>query len=164
MKTIKINLGDIENIRAIKILSTAIYKDIYSDYMPFEHINFYIEEYQSVGAIEKQLAKGSEYYLFEMDEEFVAYLGIEYEEQILKLSKLYVLPKYRKAGIGKEAMEIVFRTAKEKQLKTIQLIVNRNNSNAISYYKKWGFKIIEQVVHTYPDGHSEEDYLMELIR
>lgn len=164
MKIVKIKPGDTSNIRAINILSNAIYKDIYADYMPISHINFYIEEYQSVGAIEKQLEHGSEYYLIQMDQEFVAYLGIEYEESILKLSKLYVLPEYRKAGIGKEAMELVFDAAKNRNLQTIQLIVNRNNNKAIKYYQKWGFNIIDELEHTYPNGHTEKDYLMEIKR
>jgi len=159
---IKIKPEDIDNIKAIKTLSNAIYKNVYSDYMPMDHINFYIEEYLSAGAIEEQLKNGSDYYLFKVDKQFVAYLGMDYEENTVKLSKLYVLPEFRKVGIGQEAMEIVFESAKKRELNTVQLIVNRNNIHAIQYYKKWGFQIIQELEHTYPNGHTEKDYLMEL--
>ncbi len=93
----------------------------------------------------------------------MGYLGIQKLEGILILSKLYILESFRGRKIGKTALEFVYRFAKEKRIKKIELIVNRKNKNTIDIYKKNGFKIIESIVNSFPNGHCEEDYKMEKI-
>jgi len=145
-------------------LASEIFYELYIPIMPQEHISYYIDQFQSITAIKEQLNKDWEYYLLEVDGAFVGYLGLEFGSNSTTISKLYIKSSYRKSGAGKSAMEIVFSRSKNKRKSKIQLIVNRNNANAIGFYKKWGLDIVKQLVHTYPNGHSEEDYLMELNR
>ena len=74
------------------------------------------------------------------------------------LSKLYISRDYRHRGIGTVAFE------KIKELsggKNIRLTVNKQNSNSIAAYEKWGFKTIDSVVTDIGSGFVMDDYIME---
>ena len=58
--------------------------------------------------------------------------------RILKISRLYVLPKYQKMGIGKKLLEQSILHFKH--IYTIALEVEALNTNAIEFYKLQGFK------------------------
>ena len=73
------------------------------------------------------------------------------------------MESFRGRKIGKTALEFVYRFATENRIKKIELIVNRKNQNTIDIYQKNGFRIMESIVNSFPNGHSEEDYKMEKI-
>lgn len=56
------------------------------------------------------------------------------------LHSMWVAPTYRGQGIGEELIEAVFQWAKSKGFKQVILDVVENNQNAISLYKRMGFK------------------------
>ncbi len=58
------------------------------------------------------------------------------------ISNLAVYPKYRKHGIGSNLIEIIEKEAIALGSKKILLDVEKDNYNAIRFYKKKGFKII----------------------
>ena len=64
-----------------------------------------------------------------------------------ELMGLYLLPEYFFQGIGTQAMEIVFKTARNLEMKDLTLWVLENNHNAKRFYEKSGFA---------PDGCSRE--------
>ena len=44
---------------------------------------------------------------------------------------------------------------------SIQLTVNKNNTNTIKAYEKWGFKTIDSAVTDIGSGFVMDDYIME---
>lgn len=60
-------------------------------------------------------------------------------QKIAELDNMFILPKYRKKGIGTDLCGKFFKWAKEKGIKRASVIVSEQNSKAINYYKKCGF-------------------------
>jgi ribosomal protein S18 acetylase RimI-like enzyme len=61
------------------------------------------------------------------------------------ISVLCVNKKYQRKGIGKNLINNVKQIAKEKKCTRIILDVSTNNTNAITFYKKLGFKIYDEI-------------------
>ena len=60
--------------------------------------------------------------------------------QFYHLNKIYVLPEQQGKNIGKQILEYVIISAKEKGAASLQLNVNRNNK-ALKFYQKQGFTL-----------------------
>ena len=92
----------------------------------------------------------------------MGYLGIKAKEEVLDLSKLYLLTESRGMGIGAKAMQLVMERAEALSCSQLHVVVNRMNSAAIRFYENYGLKITKPLVHHFDNGHTEKDYLMEM--
>jgi ribosomal protein S18 acetylase RimI-like enzyme len=72
----------------------------------------------------------------------VAVTSCERWNKTLKIWEFAVDKTYRKQGIGKQLMEIVFEHAKENQMRSVFLETETNNVGAIRFYEKMGFEIV----------------------
>ncbi|VWL84919.1 GNAT family N-acetyltransferase [Oceanivirga miroungae] len=66
--------------------------------------------------------------------------------------------KYRHLGFATKLINFVLEDFKNKNIKSIELTVSKDNENAIKLYKKFGFKIFETLDNEYFD--NENRYLM----
>ena len=64
-------------------------------------------------------------------------------------------------GYGKKAFIKIIEIAKQHNKNSIQLTVNKYNSNTIKAYEKWGFKTINSVVTDIGEDFVMDDYIME---
>lgn len=78
------------------------------------------------------------------------------------LSKLYIKKNFRGNGYSKILLNRVINFAKENDLGSIYLTVNKHNSNTISIYKHLRFKIIDSVETDIGNSFIMDDYIMEL--
>jgi ribosomal protein S18 acetylase RimI-like enzyme len=62
------------------------------------------------------------------------------------ISNLAVFEKYRRKGIALKLLNRVEEVAAEKGLNKLSLIVEIDNSHAISLYEKFGFRIVKKVI------------------
>lgn len=148
--------------KIIENLAKEIFHEVYDPIIPAEHTDYFLTEFQTKDAIEKQIKnEGFSYFLLTFDDECVGYIGIQELKTELILSKLYIRKSFRGLKIGKTALEYVQKFATDRAMQKIQLIVNRLNKNTINIYLKNGFEIVESVVNSFPSGHSIEDYKME---
>ncbi len=148
----------------IENLATEILHEVYDPIIPAEHTKYFLTEFQSVNAIGNQIENENfSYFLLNFDTKNVGYLGIQKLNEKLILSKLYILESFRGLKIGKTALEYVNGFATDNGFEKIELIVNQQNKNTINIYQKNGFKIVESIVNSFPNGHSVEDYKMEKI-
>ncbi|WP_303316513.1 GNAT family N-acetyltransferase [Flavivirga abyssicola] len=155
---------DRSDYRIIKKLAAEILHEVYDPIIPAEHTDYFLTEFQSENAIANQIENEHfSYFLLKFDSKNVGYLGIQKLNEKLILSKLYILESFRGLKIGKTALEYVNRFATDKGIEKIELIVNQQNQNTIDIYLKNGFKIVESIVNSFPNGHSVEDYKMEKI-
>lgn len=72
----------------------------------------------------------------------IAGFGVVLYNPIFKratISDLFVSPKYRNSGIGNELYEIIINDAKEKNIDSIQIITEYNNSSIIGFFENKGF-------------------------
>lgn len=61
-------------------------------------------------------------------------------EEAFHVAYIAVLPEKRGCGIGRELLRRAEETAKQLGIVNVELIVSEDNLNALSFYKKLGFK------------------------
>lgn len=148
--------------KLIEKLAVEILHEVYDPIIPSEHTDYFLAKFQTESAIRSQIENEKfNYYLLSFNSENVGYLGVQKQDKKLILSKLYILKPFRGLKIGKAALEFVNEFARENSIEKIELTVNQENQNTIDIYLKNGFKIIESLVNSFPNGHSVKDYKME---
>lgn len=80
---------------------------------------------------------------------FIAFYCNDFKNRISFLSMIAVLPEYSGNGYGHILMNEFIRISKEKGMSVLKLEVNKNNVNAISFYKKLGFKINDEMDNSF---------------
>jgi len=85
-----------------------------------------------------------------------------FDENIANIVTIDVDPLVRNRGIGSNLVFAIKNILKGRQVKRITLQVSINNSVAIGFYMKHGFRITKQLPNYYPntDGYQME-YEME---
>lgn len=143
-------------------LAKEIWEEYYPDIITREQITYMLDTFQSPGTIENQIQDGMKYYLAVSDEEEIGYLAYTEEtDNSLFLSKIYIKKDFRNRGKGREMFGFILGQARERELKTIRLTVNKNNTASIEKYLKMGFAITDSVVKDIGGGFCMDDYVME---
>lgn len=83
----------------------------------------------------------SEYLRIESDGETAGFLRLSEEEGKTELDSFYILPAFRRRGIGSEAL----RRVCEETETPIFLYVFAENDGAIRFYERFGFRFRERV-------------------
>ena len=157
-------LQTVENIEIPNLAELA--NNIWHEYWPCilsnEQIDYMVDKFQSKEAILNQLIHEKySYYFVIIDEQICGYVGLALKDKYLFLSKLYLLKDFRHKGIGNLVIQEIKQIAQKEKFKSIQLTVNKYNTNTIEAYKKYGFKVIDQVVTDIGNGFVMDDYIME---
>jgi ribosomal protein S18 acetylase RimI-like enzyme len=79
-----------------------------------------------------------------------------------KIHKIYILPKFQGSGCGKAMIKEIEKIARFNNSGILSLNVNRSN-RAITFYKNFGFKIINEENIDIGNGFFMEDYVMEKV-
>ncbi|MFF2089360.1 GNAT family N-acetyltransferase [Paenibacillus sp. NPDC058174] len=149
-------------INTVAQLASEIWNDYYISLISREQIEYMVEKYQSVHAINDQIEEeGYEYYLLQLNGQNVGYLGVKPEADKLFLSKFYILKAYRGKGYASVAMAYLLQICNAHKLSSIWLTVNRFNDAAIAVYEKKGFKKVQTQVADIGNGYVMDDYIME---
>ncbi len=147
----------------IENLVRQILHKFYDSVIPKEHTIYFINKYQTAKAIERQVNKGSSYYILKYKGLNVGYLGLNKESDFLLLDKLYLLEDYRGKKIGKKAVEFTDSFAKKTNFSKIKLIVHKENLATIEFYKRMGYKLLEIIPNHFETGQIIENYEMEKV-
>jgi GNAT superfamily N-acetyltransferase len=78
----------------------------------------------------------------------------------MKLDKLYVHHDRQRQGYGGMLLARALESARKNGCGTMALAVNKRNRNAISAYRKHGFRIESSIVKDIGGGFVMDDYLM----
>ncbi len=124
-------------------------------------VDYMVEKFQSKRAISEQIAGGYSYYLLEADGDYFGYTGVCQKEDELFLSKLYIRASQRGKGYGRKVVEFLEGLARDKGLAKITLTVNRNNTDTIKAYEKFGFDNLGDFVQDIGNGFAMDDFKME---
>jgi len=157
-----------EGIQTVVSLAQVIWNEHYTPIIGSEQVDYMLASFHSKQAIHEQIhLEGYQYYLIYADvntvSEAVGYIGFKIETNTLFLSKLYVLSSQRGSGIGKQAMEFIKKLASEHEAQSIQLTVNKDNSDSIAAYYKFGFNKIEEICVDIGEGYVMDDFRMEML-
>jgi len=159
---IEINIANtVSNYKLIEQLANVIWREHYIPITGEGQVEHMLEKYQSETAISSQIKDGFQYFIIYYDETPTGYLSIKKENESLFLSKIYVLKEYRGKKIGKTAMLFVEDKAKDMNCTKVVLTVNKNNTNSILAYEKFGFRNLGSVVKDIGKGFVMDDYKME---
>lgn len=148
------------HFKIIEMLADSIWKTHYPGIISVAQIDYMLAKFNSVDAIISQIAEGVDFYIMTFESVPVGYMAIKMESDYLFLSKLYVLKDYRGKGIGKLAIQFIINEATTSQLNSIQLKVNKYNTNSILAYEKLGFKKGNPIITEIGQGFIMDDYEM----
>lgn len=151
-------LADIERISA---MAYRIFPVDYGAYVRSEHIQYFLDEYQSIKAIQRQIDAGDLYFFVFCEKEVVGYMGISLKKDELELDKLYLDFNKRGLGIGGYIMSWLDSYAQKKKVKAINLCVLENNVRAINFYKMHGYERIDTFIRHFYTGYSEVNAIMQ---
>ena len=113
--------------------------------------------------------KSSQFYLAILNAKTIGYLKINFDEaqtelqdpQALELERIYVLKEFQGRKIGQKLYEKTLEIAKQAKLKYVWLGVWEENSGAIKFYKKNGFKPFDTHIFMLGDD-PQTDIMMKI--
>lgn len=151
----------ISDLQTIEHMARLIVPEVYGAYVPLYHCQYFIEQFQLVSALEKQMQQGYTYFLLHSDGINYGYFAYVVQVDRVRLSKLYLLKEARGKGLGQLAMDQTIKFTLDMGLQHIDLMVNRQNNSAIAFYQKNGFIIAESIETDFGNGTLVHDYRME---
>ena len=103
-----VSASNIEDYVAIYQLAEQIIPGFYADHIDAAHLQFFVQRFHAPAEIEKQVAEGNLYFLFKIGGLNVGYMALYPRSEYLHISKLYLLDKYRSAGLGKMILKYIY--------------------------------------------------------
>jgi ribosomal protein S18 acetylase RimI-like enzyme len=143
-----------DQIVQVVSLAREIWHEHYTPIIGQKQVDYMLEKFQSLGAINAQLRDGYEYYLATHNSQNAGYAAIipNANDATLMLSKLYVRNSVRGCGLGKSILQFVEELCRKRGFKTVWLTVNKNNANSIAWYLRMGFRNAGSVVQDVGGG------------
>ncbi|MBP9793820.1 MAG: GNAT family N-acetyltransferase [Flavobacterium sp.] len=152
-----------QQLSIVQELAYKIWPDAYAEILSEVQLDYMLENFYSIAALETQLEKGHVFLLAEENNSFFGFASYEIncnETAKTKLHKIYVLPSTQGTGLGKLFLETVENYARKAQNTHLFLNVNKYNK-AQNFYEKQNFKIILEEVIPIGNGFIMDDYVME---
>ena len=148
----------------------ALADEIWHEYWPAligeAQTDYMVERFQSLAAIEQDMAGHAYEYWFlqaEDDGRIVGYTGghVEVQTNRFFISKIYLLAEERGRGFAKETVRFYEGLCRERNLEAMYLTVNKGNELGIRAYLGTGFRTIDAVETDIGNGFIMDDYIME---
>lgn len=149
----------IEQIQAVAALARETWMQHYVPIIGQAQVEYMLDKYQSADAIARQIeTEGFEYYLFP-GAGYFALVPDEANQSVL-LSKIYVRAGLRGTGLGRTMVEFAENRGRELGCRELWLTVNRNNTGAIAFYERMGFRKTYPLVTEIGNGFVMDDWRM----
>lgn len=148
----------------------ALADEIWHEYWPAligeAQTDYMVENFQSLEAIERDMAEHAYEYWFLQDEEdgrIVGYTGghVEPETNRFFISKIYLRAPERGRGFASQTVRFYENLCRERGLSAMYLTVNKHNDLGIRAYLGKGFQTIDAVETDIGNGFIMDDYIME---
>ncbi|HLF19654.1 MAG TPA: GNAT family N-acetyltransferase [Bacteroidota bacterium] len=148
---IKIRVWQKEDFFEIRHIIWNTWMASYGSFIPEEDLRTFFEEYYSADALEKQFDNPAIVcFLAEIDGQIVGYERMFFNEEEKReyVASLYILPENQNVGLGKQLMKMAADEAKRRKLDKVWLGVMVQNQQAVDWYGKLGFHIVEEAPFT----------------
>ena len=119
-------------------MAFPLFREVYRD-TPSDIVEAFLQKTQTPESIAEQIRSGTVYLFVHYKDEVAGYLAYEFDDEGLRLSKLYLLPAFRGKGIGGYLLGYVEERARENGSGMIHLEVNEVNPHAREFYRLHGF-------------------------
>ena len=137
----KIEITDWAKIQKI---AYETWPNSFGQVIPEEQINYMLQLIYNEESLKEQiLEKGHNFILAEKDNQSLGFTSYEINynsEPQLMIHKLYILPEAQGLGIGSKFINLLSEIAKLNHYKQLRLKVYFENTKAIGFYEKYGFK------------------------
>ncbi len=159
----KATTSDIDVIRHIAHTTWPVsYKGIITE----EQISYMLEKMYSEAVLKDQIEHLRHQFVLAYNDEiavgFASYSPKPGDEtNTCRLNKLYLLPDQQGKGTGKKLLGHIIEEIKTRNIKALELNVNKYNS-AFHFYTKNGFVITGEEVLDIGNGFVMDDYVMTL--
>lgn len=151
-----------EQLFCIERLATAIWNEHYTPIIGKAQVDYMLEKFQSIAAMNRQIAnEGYAYYSIMRNSELIGYFAVKPEQDALFLSKLYLDKSARGKGYSRQAQQFIEQLARRSGLNKLRLTVNKYNTGSIKAYTALGFETIQEAVFDIGAGYVMDDYVME---
>ena len=145
----------------MEAIGRQVVPTFYVPYLGADTSEYMMESGHTVAALTEQAQEGYRHYLLEKDGQAVGYFALHEEGALtLVLTHLYLLPQHRGQGLGSAAMSFVWRETAAWPANAVELLVLRANVAAVSFYRKHGFVVVEELTTRLANGAELEDYSM----
>ncbi len=148
------------SISLIKSLATEIWREHYTSLEGVDKVEYMLQLMYSPNIIAKDMAGGLEYFIINIDDTAIGYLGVRNESAKLFLSRIYIKNAYRGQKIGHKAIDFICHLATTRQQQSIYLTVAKKNTSSIAFYEACGFTKAEAVCNDIGGGYAMDDYIM----
>ncbi|MCJ2513020.1 MAG: GNAT family N-acetyltransferase [Candidatus Thermoplasmatota archaeon] len=102
------------------------------------------------------------FWVCEIHHKIVGFLvGIKLSHEIAKILMLSVSNTYQNQGIGSKLLLSFLREITLQNIKKVELEVSTKNYNAIKFYKKYGFEIVD-IIKTFYEN-KDDAFIMKLV-
>ena len=135
-----------------------------------ENMNKYASDAYSFEQIESEINNmNSQFYLANLNNQTIGYLKINFgdaqtelqDKHAMEIERIYVLKEFQGKKIGQSLYEKALETAKQAKLNYIWLGVWEENSGAIKFYHKNGFKAFSEHIFILGDD-IQTDIMMKI--
>ena len=149
-------------------MAAVIWNEYWPPIIGQAQVDYMVENFQSLAAIERDVAEHAYEYWFIMAEEngerrTVGYTGghVEPETNRFFISKIYLLAAERGHGFASKTIRFYEQLCEERGLDAMYLTVNKYNELAIRAYLGKGFQTIDSVETDIGSGFIMDDYIMK---
>ena len=161
----KLRKATLHEISVIQAIGIECYRATYPPILGDQQVEYMLNKFYTLSSLAEQMSQGHEFLIVSdshKDVGFASYNLPDPASETYHLQKLYVLPEAQGTGIGRFLIQSVMDICRQSGGKTLSLNVNRYNE-ALSFYKKLGFTIIETVDIDIGNGYFMNDYVMEVV-
>ena len=148
---------------AVASLAEIIWNEHFPGIITQEQVNYMVNKFQSLPAITKAISEeGYQYFLLVLGDTPIGYMGLQpQEDDVMLLSKLYLMKPFRGQRRSVVLFEQAERTAREMGKKRLRLFVNKRNYVPLRVYLRMGYRIVEEKKTDIGEGFICDDFMME---
>lgn len=158
----EIRILKLNELETVKDLAYQIWPLTYGEIISQEQMNYMLNWMYSLETLEANFKNNHTYFCISRQGIDVGFLDVELdypEVRNMKVHKLYVLHEQHGKGLGYSLMMKAREFGEQNNMKTISLQVNRNNP-ALEFYKRFGFKIVDEQDFEIGNGFFMNDFVM----
>ncbi len=161
---LQVSIAGKHNIPGIRDMAYRIWPVAYASILQPKQIEYMLQLFYSMNALEKQLQSGHRFIIASEDGIAVGFASFSQKTpgtpEIFRLHKLYVLPGLQQKGVGKFLLNYIIETISAEGATMLELNVNRHNP-ALHFYTKLGFSISREEDIDIGEGYFMNDFVME---
>lgn len=154
---------EFQEINELIDLSFDVWRKTYPGIISYAQIITMLSTRYSYKKIKDEIQKEKSFWLIAKNKDilgFCNYVPTGISSNEFKIDKLYIDPINQRSGIATKLLNTIIES--NQKIKFLSLQVNRNNINALKFYKSFGFKIHKKIDIKIEGGYYMNDYFLKL--